>query len=259
MRLGVCADLERINDVENTGYEFIEPKVSTIVQLSGEEFSEAVKMVEDSSIKAEVCNVFFPPEIKLVGESVDYVVIKDYLLKAIDRISQIGTKVIVFGSAGARKVPEQFSKDKAFGQLIKLLHMASDIIRPYNITIVIEPLPIRACNIINDVLEGLELAKQVNRDNVLLLADFYHVLYDGEDLNNIVIAGNKYIKHIHVNNAKTATFPKLGDEINYYELFEPLRKINYKERISIEAKSDNFKNDLVESMDLWKTIFDRGW
>ena len=91
---------------------------------------------------------------KLVGSKVDYDKIKDYLLRAVDRVSQLGTEVIVFGSGGARKVPEDFSKQIAWEQLVEFLNMASRIVKPYGITIVIEPLPLRSCNIINNVQEG---------------------------------------------------------------------------------------------------------
>ena len=74
-------------------------------------------------------------------------------------------------------------------------------------------------------------------------------------INNIVEAGEEYIKHIHVNNADTGLYPKITDKIDYYSLFEPLRKINYQGSISIEASTDDMKKDIVESMELWKTIF----
>lgn len=250
MRIGVCASIDNIRQVEEAGYDYIEDAVTRIAGYTPEEFKEKEKQVVQSSIKVEVCNIFLPADLKVVGENVDYDKIKEYVKKASDRISSLGTRAVVFGSGGARRVPEGFSKEKAYDQLEDFLHMTSDIIRPYGITIVIEPLPLRSCNIINDVLEGLYLAKRVNRDNIRLLADYFHMVYHRESLDNIEEAGAEYIKHIHINNPYGGGYPKIGDKVRYSELFDVLKKIGYGERISLEAYTKDFDNDIIESFRL---------
>lgn len=254
MRLGVCTSLENIELVEKAGYDYIEPAVCTIANFTNQEYSLARKRVNESSIKAEVFNQFMPSQIKVVGEEVDNKKVKDYVMGAVDRISNLGAEMLVFGSGGARYVPEGFPKLTALRQLEDFLNIVSEIIKPYGIVLVIEPLPLRSCNIINNVLEGLELTKKVNRLNIRLLADYFHMLYHNEDINNIIKAG-EYIRHIHVNNANGGLYPKYTDNIDYVSLFEPLKKINYQGRISIEASTDNLQKDMAESMNLWKIIF----
>lgn len=250
MKIGVCAGIDSIHLVEEAGYDYLEDAVTRIAGYSKEEFLEKEKIVKESSIKVEVCNIFMPSDLKVVGETVDYVKIKEYCKSAAERISRLGTKTVVFGSGGSRKVPEGFSKDKAYDQLEYFLRITSEIIEPYNIVIVIEPLPLRSCNIINDVLEGLYLAKRVDRKNIRLLADYFHMVYHNESLENIADAGSEYIKHIHINNPYGGHYPKIGDKVNYTGLFDVLRRTGYDERISIEAYTKDFENDIKESVRL---------
>ena len=35
------------------------------------------------------------------------------------RLARLGTQIVVFGSGGARRVPEGFSKEEAFKQLVE--------------------------------------------------------------------------------------------------------------------------------------------
>ena len=254
MQLGICTELENIGLVEKAGFDYIEPAVQTIAGLDEAGFMRLSALAKKSAIKAEAFNVFIPADLKVVGEEVDLERLADYVSGALARISSLGARVIVFGSVGARRVPDGFAKEAAFDQLKVFLRRVSALILPYDIVVAIEPLPLRSCNIINDVLEGLELARAVDRDNIRLLADYWHMLYHDESLQNIVTAGD-YLAHIHVNNPAGGKFPKIDDGTDYKALFQPLEQIGYQGRISIEAATDNLEKDMAEAMELWKTIF----
>ncbi len=254
MQLGICTGLENIKLVEEAGFAYIEPAVQTIAGLAEAEFVKMRDLVQASAIKAEAFNIFLPADLKVVGPEVDLEKITDYVKAALTRISQLGAEVIVFGSGGARRVPDGFSKEAAFAQLVTFLRQVSDLLLPYDIVVAIEPLPLRSCNIVNDVLEGLELARAVDRANIRLLADYWHMLYHDEDLQNIVQAQD-YIQHIHINNPEGGKFPKLTDPTDYRELIKPLQQIGYQGRISIEAITDDLKKDMAEAMQLWRSIF----
>jgi D-psicose/D-tagatose/L-ribulose 3-epimerase len=149
MKFGVCTGLENVKFLQEAGFDYVEPTVLSVERLSNKEFDEVKTIVDHSPIKAEVCNCFIPGDMKLTGPNVDYKRIQDYLAKVAERLSQLGTELIVFGSGGARNIPIGFDKEKGMEQIEYFLRLTSDILRPYGITVVIEPLRLQECNIIN--------------------------------------------------------------------------------------------------------------
>ena len=192
--------------------------------------------IETSGIRCEACNNFFPPNLRLTGDKVDMAKIERYLEIALSRAESLGAEVIVFGSGPARSVPEGFPKEKAWEQIVDLLRLISEIVEDSDITIVIEPLRREECNIINNTIEGLETVKEVNRNNVKLLVDFYHLRSEGED-PAIVKKCQGHIRHVHFARFEGRVFPKEIDEDRYYPIYNSLKEINYQDRISVEAYS----------------------
>ncbi|MGI6705838.1 MAG: sugar phosphate isomerase/epimerase family protein [Clostridia bacterium] len=254
MRLGVCTSLEHIGLLEKSGYDYIELGLASLEALAEKDFRELRRRVENSSIKAEAFNGFFPANIRLVGDAVDRQKIQDYLDKMVERAAQLGGKIIVFGSGAARAVPEGFSKERAFEQLVDFLRLADPVAERYGITIAIEPLRVQECNIINTVREGLALAKAVDRPHIRLLADTYHMAFQQEGMDAIVEAGREYIFHIHVANPDGRVYPKLGDGVDYGALFDALKEIGYQGRVSIEASTKDLAKDIKDAMALWKSL-----
>ena len=106
--------------------------------------------------------------------------IRAYYAKALERAATLGVKSIVFGSAGAKRVPEGFDMDRAYQQVVQVTCETGEAAAKYGITIVIEPVRMPDCNIINTFAEGVQLAKTVGLDNVKVLIDFYHMVCEKE-------------------------------------------------------------------------------
>jgi sugar phosphate isomerase/epimerase len=262
MRFGCCGSMvakdpdktgvEIVETLKEIGYDYIELSLAHISKLSDEEFLRLKDRLNTSGIKCEACNNFFPPEIKLTGWQADMKKIDKYLDLALSRVSELGVEVIVFGSGPSKNVPEGFPMEKAWEQLVNLTKYISSLAEKYKITIAIEPLRKEECNIINKVSEGLRLAKEVDRDNVKLLVDFYHMRSEEED-PSILKECKGYLKHVHFSRFEGRTFPRdIGEDILYVPFFKSLKEIGYKERLSIEAYSKDFYKDTYESLQFLK-------
>lgn len=254
MKLGVCTNPENLQQIQQAGYDYIEPALFQLEKLTDEAFEQVKISFKSASIQAEVFNCFIPGEIPVVGEAVNEGKIDRYLKRALYRASQLGAQVIVFGSGGARNIPEGFSRKKAMEQLTDFLTHVSDVLQSYDITVVIEPLNQKECNVLNSVKEALVLAKAVNRSNIRVLADLYHMACEDEDMGHIREAGNEYLKHLHIANPEGRVYPKLGDKYPYIDYFSALKDIDYKGRLSVEGSAGDFKKDLEESL-----IFLKDW
>lgn len=261
MRFGCCGNMitkgtgiEIIEKLEEVGYDYIELSLSHIEQLSEIEYLNLKNKLIRSNLKCEACNNFFPSYIKLTGSKIDWNIIKIYLNKALMRANELGTKIVVFGSGLARNVPMGYSINNARKQLVHLLRYISKIINKYEIIIAIEPLRKKESNIINSVNGALELAKEVNRDNINVLVDYYHLSYEKEN-PKIIRKAKKYIQHIHLANSIGRIFPKHISEDNYIPFIESLKAIHYNKRISIEAYTNNFYEDCKNTLQFLHEYF----
>ena len=261
MKFGCCGNMitkttgiEIIKKLEDYGYDYIELSLCHITQLSEANFLNLKDELTQSNLKCEVCHNFFPSNIKLTGLKVNWDEIEIYLKEALKRANMLGTKIIVFGSGEAKNVPAGYSLAKAWDQLIYSLRYISECIGKYEIDVVLEPLRKKECNIINSVSEALKLVKDVNRYNVNVLVDYYHMSYENESPEIIKVAKD-YIQHIHFANSKGRIFPKDIYEDNYTPFIDSLKFIKYDKRVSIEAYADNFDKDCKKALQFLNKYF----
>ncbi|MGC8972276.1 MAG: sugar phosphate isomerase/epimerase family protein, partial [bacterium] len=225
MKFGCCGNMvalepdktgiEIVEKLKEIGYDYIELSLSHISKLSEEEFIRLKARLDASGLKCEACNNFFLPEIRLTGNQVNFQEIEKYLNLVLSRAGALGVEVIVFGSGPAKMVPKDFPMEEAWKQLVKLTRHISELAGKYNITIAIEPLRKEECNIINKVLEGLKMVKDIDRANVKLLVDFYHLRSEGED-PSVLKECKGYLKHVHFARVEGRTFPKRIEEDEFY-------------------------------------------
>ncbi|HHW48381.1 MAG TPA: sugar phosphate isomerase/epimerase [Clostridiaceae bacterium] len=257
MRFGCCGcmispgkdpiGIEIIETLSKAGYDYIELSLSHMAELTRTRFLELRKRIEASGLKCEACNNFVPGEVRLTGENVNMDSVMHYVRKALKRAAELETEIVVFGSAGARNVPDGFPKEKAFEQLVDFLNLAAPEAGQYGITLVIECLNKGESNIINSLEEGLRLLKQVNKDNVMLLVDYYHFSLENEK-PEILLSMGDYISHVHFANVENRKFPKDIKEQPYLPFIDALKKTGYDGRVSIEAYTRNFSGDLKASL-----------
>jgi len=262
MRVGYCTNLiatqtdgtgrEWIEKGQESGFDYVELPLAQMVDLNDREFSSLKERVDLSGLKCESCNNFFPGHVRLTGNAVDYGKIEEYLNKALGRAAQLGVKVIVFGSPKSKNVPEGYPVDKAWSQLVELLKTIDPLVRAKGITIVIEPLCKLESNIINTAAEGLQLSRAVDRENIKLLVDYYHLVMEKEDPEILLRAGS-YIKHVHFANPAGRVYPaeKVDGYIRFMNL---LKRIGYEGRISVEAYTKDFCHDAKRSVEILRQL-----
>jgi sugar phosphate isomerase/epimerase len=262
VRFGVAAfgavdPLRDVKIVAACGYDYIEPALSKAVALSPEALSAARRDVEASGIRVETMNWFLPgADIKLTGPAVDREQVRAYLEKSLALAESFGAKVIVFGSPGARSVPEGFPREKAWAQLVDFLRLAGQIIdrRGYGMLIGIEALRRPETNIVNSVAEALRLAQAVNDPHVRLIVDFYHLAFENED-PDVVLQARGQIAHVQIADPAGRGFPRDdAREPRYRRFFDNLRRIGYGGRIGVEAESKHLAGDCGPALQFLKRM-----
>ncbi len=250
MIIGCCGGIEERDMLRKTGYDFIECPVGIVEPGKGEEEFKTIKnQLKDTNLLFYAFNIFIPGDLKITGPEVDFLALEDYVEIVLSRVQSLGGKVIVFGSGGARRVPEKFSRVDAWMQIKRFLEMVADKAGQYNITIAIEPLRSEETNIINTLEEGLQMAREVNRAEIRVLVDLYHMVQENEPFEHIKDAGELLV-HVHV--ADTGRFYPGSGDYDYDTFLEMLSDINYDGGISIECNWDNKEDEVKKALSFLK-------
>ena len=169
-----------------------------------------------------------------------------------DRAVRLGAKIIVFGSSGAKNVPEGFDYRRALCQTADALRIIDAFALPAGIRIAIEPLNRRESNIICSLEEGALLMKEADRSSIRLLVDYYHFMMEKENLETLG-ALTEDIIHVHFAEPAGRSFPTAEQEA-YREFFTVLKEKGYDGRVSIEAYGKEPEKELEKAVFIRKYL-----
>lgn len=259
MRLGICCSPQsvegaslgeralKMQDVlQQAGADYFEMGVASVMADNFAELEEALRPLE---LKAEAFNSFVPASHRLTGEGVDHEAALQYCATALERVRRIGGEVVVLGSAGARKVPEGFSRERAMEQFTSFCSRLGPIAQGAGVMIAIEPLNSGEDNLILSVQAGAKLVDQVNHPSIQLLADLFHMVADNESIEDVARAGKRLV-HTHL--ASSSRVPPgmdSSDTAPYREFFEACRRAGYDGRCSYEGKIGDLSQDARTLLD----------
>ena len=253
--IGYCVGLKGLDAAKAAGFDYVELGVTEIAALSDAEFDAALEQAKKSGIPTPNANLFLPSTLKLTGaEAAPADEQMAYVRKAFPRLNRLGVKILCFGSGGARRVPDGFSKEEALAQLVAFGKRIAPEARANGLTIVIEPLRRQETNIINTTAEGLALVKAVGHPNFELLIDFFHLASEKED-PAIILEAREHIRHLHMANPQGRVFPQQWEEYDYAPFFANLRRIGYAGGISIEASSKDVAGEAPRAIALLRRAF----
>jgi D-psicose/D-tagatose/L-ribulose 3-epimerase len=262
MRIGCCGSMiapatdpigiETVETLAALGFDYVELSLSDLAAMPEAAFSRLARRIESSGIVCEACNNFFPRTIRLTGPGARLPVALDYARMALDRSARLGVRVVVFGSAGAKNVPDGFPHDDAWQQITELLGELGPIAAQSELMIVVEPINRLESNIVNLASEGLQLVRTVHHPNIQLLLDFYHLSLEHESPDIVVEAGAA-VRHLHFADIEGRRFPA---EVTpaVAQFFRRVREARYEGRCSIEACTQNFAADARRALALLRSI-----
>ena len=254
MRLGFCAPWTQAGIVAEAGFDYIEPGAASGLQPEREWGETAFAIDGEQRITAEVFNVFLPGDLKIVGPEVDEQRIVRYLENAFQRLSMVGAKIVVFGSAGSRRVPDGWSAADARDQILAFLRRCAPLAASAGVTVAIEPLGSAECNIIISVDEAMGYVRAVDHPSIQVLSDLYHIDSDGQSHLETRDAGPA-LHHVHVAGRFDRRVPT-PDDIDYLAAyFRILKEAGYDGRISVEARVVDIDREAPIALDVMR----RAW
>jgi D-psicose/D-tagatose/L-ribulose 3-epimerase len=241
-----------VEDLAAFGYDYIELSLRDLAVLSEPGLVALTTRLRSSGLPCEVCNNFFPPEIRLTGPAADLPAALRYAEPALATAARVGASVVIFGSSGARNVPDGFPLADAWLQLRLLLIALAPLAARHGITIALEHLNRGESNILNTVAETSRLAREIAHSHVRLLLDAYHLLVENESLA-ILAQVAPDIAHVHVAQGTDRFFPA-GTNAPLAAFFSALRATGYTQRCSVEAYPRDFPIDAPRALATCRTL-----
>ncbi len=239
MRFGICAAVEHGAELAAAGCDFTEENVQTFLQgLVEDNQWQGLKRRTTSPLPIYAANSLVPGDLKITGPSVDRAKLQIYLKRVFERARSIGMKILVFGSAGARNVPDGFDRNIARKQILEFLAMAVPLAQQNGVTLVAEPLNRQESNIINSVSEAMSYVREVNHPSFRCLVDSYHFWMENDRMAD-VIDSMEWIAHVHVADLDGRVPPGESGSADYRELFGVLKRGGYNGTVSVEALGFN--------------------
>lgn len=256
MKFGVCVgtDTEKMKLIKSIGFDYAESHCQQIASKS-QEHLDAMKA---TGLPVVAANCFIG--LRVVGEEKDGAAIEEYLSRLFKNASYLGLKYLVFGSSGARRIPEGMSLEEGRAEIVDFLkNYVVPQSEKYNLPVAIEPLRPQECNAINTIDDGVEIAKKVGSPYIKVLADVAHMCYQNEPMEKL-LKYKGWIVHAHTSNPgpdseldKNRIYPKAGDDFRQESFIEPLKAIGV-EHCSIEANVIDFETDAREAYEILKKL-----
>ncbi len=254
MKFGICVgtDIEKMKYIKALGYDYAEGHCQEIARKDRAYLDEMKK----TGLPVVAANCFIG--LRVVGEEKNYAEIDEYLEKLFKNAAYLGLEYLVFGSSGARRIPDGMSLEEGRAEIIDFLkNHVVPLAEKYKITVAIEPLRPEECNAINTVADGVEVAKAVDSPYVRVLADVAHMYVQNESMESL-LEYKGWIVHAHTSNPDPdesldckRIFPKNGDKFSQASFINVLKNIGV-EYCSIEANVIEFETDAKSSYEILK-------
>lgn len=256
MKFGVCVgtDIEKMKYIKALGYDYAESHCQEIMKKD----KDYLDRMKGTGLPVVAANCFIG--MRIVGEEKDEAKIKEYLEILFEKASYLGLRYLVFGSSGARRIPDGMSLEEGRAEIVDFLkNLVVPVAEKYNILVAIEPLRPEECNAINTVADGVEIAKRVDSPFVKVLADVAHMYVQGESMESLGDYKG-WIIHAHTSNPDPdlsldckRVFPKAADSFSQASFVNVLKSIGV-QYCSIEANVLDFESDAKEAYEVLKEL-----
>jgi D-psicose/D-tagatose/L-ribulose 3-epimerase len=250
MRFGCCVAPDQIDILARAGYDFCELPAAAVQPFEDDAAAlPALRALAAAPLRPEAFNVLVPAKLPLVGPQVDHDALRTYLRRTFGRMAQLGGAVVVLGSGGARRIPENMPREQALDQLAESLALAADEAGRAGIELALEHLNQNECNVFTSIAECQAFIEQRGLTGLRLLADLHHLELEREPLEN-VIAATPLLAHVHVADGGRRA-PGVGG-YDYAGFMAAIHSTGYDRRISAECMWENLEQQATGALAFMK-------
>jgi D-psicose/D-tagatose/L-ribulose 3-epimerase len=235
MEFGLCAsDPARMRAARDWGFDYVEIGARAVVPFESDAAWAARKReLEDTGARTTHLAGFIPAEARFVGPDVDWGRVRGYLESCVGRAAEVGVRTFNWGSAPSKSVPTGWPLSKAHEQIERCANLIADVMAPLDCTCAIEPINPLECNVIYYLTDAVLLAASVDRPQMRVNFDYYHMVLQNEPWAHLD-AAKDWIAHTHTS-GPARHFPKPTDGFDHRAFFANLKRIGWDRTCSFEC------------------------
>lgn len=156
-----------------------------------------------------------------------------YLRSLIDFCSDIGGKILVFGSPKQRSIEKNSSHEETRKRAKKVFISSLNKAEERGVIICLEPLARRETDFINTAEQAVSLIKEINHPSFKLHLDVKAMSDEEKQIPEIIKKNKDYLFHFHANDAN-GLGPGFG-ETDFNPIVKALKEVKYSGFISVEV------------------------
>jgi sugar phosphate isomerase/epimerase len=241
--LGMATALENDSIIYSAGFPLIGTTVENLISpnIADSLFVKKLEQIRTLNCKIIMCNVLFPGKIKIAGPEVNEKQVLDYLESVLKRARKAGVPNLILGSGGARRLPDDYSTEKAKADFVILAGKMAKLAKKYDVHIILENLNSTETNFLTTLNDAADVVRKVNHSYLRLNCDIYHMMRENESPEEIVKAKG-LITYCELAEKEGRTLPGVaGDDFRPYLV--ALKKIGFEGPMVIEGKTNDLKKD----------------
>jgi len=126
-------------------------------------------------------------------------------------------------------------RDRAMceGLFIDMARKLCDYAAPKGVKLILEPVNRYEIDFINSVDEGLELMKKVDRPNMALQPDVFHMNIEDDHIGESLIRNREYVAYVHL--ADSNRHAPGDGHLDFDDVFASLAKIHFNGWVTVEC------------------------
>jgi D-psicose/D-tagatose/L-ribulose 3-epimerase len=210
--------------------------------------------LERVGLEATVCGAFGPSRDLSAEESEIRENGISYLERCVEIAETLGSRTVVgpmYSAVGKTRMLEPPERAKQWGLAVESLQQAADFAAYHGVTLGIEPLNRFETDLVNTVEQGLRMVGDIDRPNVGLLLDTFHMNIEEKDIPAALRSAGRHIVEFHACSSDRGTPGE--DHLPWPEIVDALRDVDYRGPVVIEAFTPKIK-EIARAVALWRPL-----
>lgn len=245
------ATLERFPGVRAMGYGLIEVAYQDRAEVGAAEIRAAA---ERSGLRLSVAGDFTggrdlsaeDPELRLQGCR--------YLIECVEFATQLGADVVagpMYSAVGKRRLLPPAERRQQWDRAVESIRSVAEVAADRGVRLAIEPLNRFETDLVNTTQQGIALCEEIDRENVGLSLDTFHMNIEDDSLGDAIAAAAPHLISFQASENTRGT-PGSG-HVPWPEVFTALREAEYSGPVIVEAFATGDEG-LVEALSLWREV-----
>jgi len=245
------AIVELMPHVKKLGFDFLEISFENPELINVDKISESLKQ---NGLSCIICGVFGADRNLCSSEEHIRENAKKYIQNLIDAAVKLDSPLIcgpMYSAVGKVHLDDESARSEEWQRAVSGIREMADYAKPKNIKLALEIINRFETDMLNVVSQGLDFIKEVDRENVGLHLDTFHMhLEEKNSADAIRNAGNKLF-HFHACENDRGV-PGSG-QVHWNVIAQALKDINYTGPVVIESFTPQVK-EISQAVCIWREI-----